>query len=224
MRPSWKNAGGKGGVPPIRAKQKFKSGFNEQWATFEFDHPSISGRKYMISNFGRIASYLNNINQDGVILKQVKLSNGDDVYAQLSTFQIVTDKKGNQEKVRIGQLLALKKLVATNFVPNDDPENKTEIIFLDHDPTNVNFENLKWATEYEENAHKKTNPKHEEKLVKKYQSRKLSLSKARKLKGLVLEGRLKPTTLAKMFGLSLTQIYRIRWNEYLQDVDVPSKE
>jgi hypothetical protein len=214
----------KGGMPPIRAKQKFKSGFNEKWAEFEFDYPSISGRKFLVSNLGRLASYLEDVNTDGYIIKPAYSKNNHENLAQLSTFQIVKNKKGVEEKVRVGQVIKLQVLVAKNFIPNDDPEKKTKIIFLDFDTMNAVAENLKWATPKEEKEHKRKNPKLEQILVQKYQKRKLSLSKARKLKTLVMEGRLKPTTLAKMFGLSLTQIYRIRWGEYLEDVEILSKE
>jgi hypothetical protein len=214
----------KGGTPPIRAKQKFKSGPFEKWKEFHFDYPSISGRRFMVSNQGRLASFLEDINKDGYIIKPAYLKNSDELMAQLSTFQIVKNKKGVEEKVRVGQVLKLQIIVAQQFVENDDPKNKTKVVFLDYDSHNCNFENLKWVTPKEEKEHKKKNPKLEQILVQKYQKRKLSLSKARKLKTLVLEGRLKPTTLAKMFGLSLTQIYRIRWGEYLEDVEVLPKE
>jgi len=38
------------------------------------------------------------------------------------------------------------RIVALQFIPNDDPENKTEIDHRDHDRTNYHIENLVWKT------------------------------------------------------------------------------
>ena len=46
-------------------------------------------------------------------------------------------------------------IVAKQFIPNDDPENKTEVDHLDGDKTNYHIENLRWTTHQEnmQNTH-----------------------------------------------------------------------
>jgi len=52
----------------------------------------------------------------------------------------------NLNKDGVRKCVAIHRLVATYFVENDDPENKTEVNHLDQDVTNYSKENLEWCT------------------------------------------------------------------------------
>jgi len=205
--------------PPLRAKNKFKPAYKEEWKEFSFGIPT--SRRYAISNLGRWASFENDLLTDGFILKIVKTEGGLNYFAQLCTFT-VEKKRGKEVKKRVSKLKTIQSLVAEKFLPNDDPENKTEVIHIDYDRSNNVVENLKWVTKEEAEKHSQSDPNvlHKYGLKYKLRGHKLSINKARRLKKLVLEGRLKPTTLAKMFGVSLVQIYRIRWGELWAKLDV----
>jgi hypothetical protein len=214
-----------GGTLPIRAKKKFKSGYNEIWKDLEFKYQSISGRKYMFSNLGRIASFLEDINKDGVIIEPSprKTSLIPYLEARLNTFQNV-EVNGKLGKIRLTDTVILHKLIAQTFIPNDDVENKTEIIHLDGDVNNNQFTNLIWATkeEYKKAIDENPNINKSKRLV--FKGRKLTTHQARKLKTLVLEGKLKKSTLAKMFGLNLIMIYRVEYGVYLKYVKPYTEE
>lgn len=205
--------------PPLRAKNKFKAAYKEDWKEFSFDIPT--SRRYAVSNLGRWASFETDLLRDGFILKVVKTQGGLNYFAQLCTFA-VEKKRGKEVKKRVSRLRTMQSLVAEKFLPNDDPENKTEVIHIDYDRSNNQVENLKWVTKAEAELHDKNDPNVLSKYGLNYKLRghKLSIHKAKRLKKLVIEGRLKPTTLAKMFGVSLVQIYRIRWGELWAKLEV----
>lgn len=209
-----------GGVLPIRAKKKFKSGYNEVWVDFEFKYPSISGRKYKVSNLGRLASYLEDINKDGVILSPSPSKNSAVPYliAQMDTFKVV-EVEGKKGKIRLSDTKYLHYIVAEKFVHNDDPKNKKFVIHIDCDITNNQASNLRWATREEYKKAMRANNDPRIKIKKYYIGSKLTLHQARKLKTLVLEGRLKKSTLAKMFGINLTMVYKVEYGTFLKDIE-----
>ena len=56
----------------------------------------------------------------------------------------VLNKKG--KPVTKSKTIELHKLVAQAFVPNDDPEHKTEVNHIDEDKRNNSIDNLEWVT------------------------------------------------------------------------------
>lgn len=75
--------------------------------------------KYIVSNFGRIRNISN-----GQILKG---SIGADGYNRVDDMKI-------------------HRIVATTFLPNNDPLNKIEVNHIDEDKTNNQVDNLEWVT------------------------------------------------------------------------------
>ena len=53
---------------------------------------------------------------------------------------------GYQRCTLNGHLYLKHRLVALQFIPNDDPENKIVVMHKDNNKTNNNVENLKWGT------------------------------------------------------------------------------
>ena len=56
----------------------------------------------------------------------------------------VLNKKGKPKTKN--KRLELHKIVALAFVPNDDPENKTQVNHIDENKRNNSVENLEWVT------------------------------------------------------------------------------
>lgn len=84
---------------------------------------------YLISNYGRI---INTKYKDPKILKPQKDKDG---------YYRITLWKNSKRKV-----YRVSRLVATMFVDNDDPENKTMVQFIDGDKTNYYYLNLQWVS------------------------------------------------------------------------------
>ena len=96
--------------------------------------------EYQISNCGRyrsldrIVTYSNGINvrYEGKILSSFEKKNG---YLQAT----LNRKSGNKK-------FYIHRLVASAFIINDDPINKTIINHVDENKQNNNFNNLEWCT------------------------------------------------------------------------------
>ena len=87
---------------------------------------------YQVSNLGRVRSL--NYNHTGKI-KELKLRPKKDGYIQVVLYK---DGKSKQFYVH--------RLVATTFMPNDDPINKTEVNHISEVKTDCSVDNLEWVT------------------------------------------------------------------------------
>ncbi len=85
--------------------------------------------RYLISNYGRLYSIGKSIIK--------KTSTDDDGYDIIS---MRLEKHGTPERFKIG------RLVATHFIPNDDPETKTLVDHIDRTRNNDFYKNLRWVT------------------------------------------------------------------------------
>lgn len=50
---------------------------------------------------------------------------------------------------KVCKTLRVHRMVAKAFIPNDDPENKTEIDHINHDRSDNRVENLRWVSRLE---------------------------------------------------------------------------
>lgn len=87
--------------------------------------------KYQVSNFGRVRSL--NYNHTGEI-RVMKLETTSRGYLQVCLYS-----KRNER-------FSVHRLVATMFVENDDPINKTDVNHIDENPLNNVWTNLEWVT------------------------------------------------------------------------------
>lgn len=172
-------------------------------------------KRYAISNRGRLVSYVNDIS-DGNELKGA--SNKDYRVFRFWSYENETRKS---------VLLFFHKLIAELFVPkhNDD---QIYIIHIDHDRTNNDARNLKWVNYEEKMAHYRKSPKVIKAKQKwsepnyKLDGHKLSATKVLHLKKLIHDPNRKTRMkmIARKFGISEMQLYRIKRGENWGNIEV----
>lgn len=180
--------------------------FNEQYKEIVL-HESLQLR-YAVTNFGRIISFENNI-ENGRILK----GSTADGYRVINY------------KIRVnGKLMSkhvfIYKLVAKSFIPKTS-EDQTYVLHLDYVRDNDDARNLKWATRAEMLDHSNKSPHvlaARRKLLEhniKSDGAKLSTTKVILIKKLLQNPNRKTRIkmIAKQFGVSEMQIFRIKSGE-----------
>ncbi len=149
---------------------------------------------YEISNFGRIKSFKVD-KEKGAIIRG----------SSLKGYKILNIKlEGNKRTTRY-----VHKLVAESFIPKDNSKQE-HVIHLDFDKTNNHVQNLKWVTKETMFAHQKINPNYNRGAIN---YSKLSETDVIRLKKKLARGKNKLYKLAKEFGITHTQLNRIRKGE-----------
>jgi hypothetical protein len=171
----------------------------EKWA--ELNLGTIKTVKhYAVSNHGRVISYEENLKQ-GTLLK----------HGFVSHFPaVVIGRTSNGRKT-----LTIHRLVAKYFLRQPSPQHNF-VIHLDHVKHNNHYSNLKWATHEAQIDHAKRDPIW---LTKKNPMHKLSVVKVKAIKEKMLAGK-KVKALAKQYGVSEMQIYRIKSGENWSHIEV----
>lgn len=172
----------------------------EQWKEVNFDHfkPRL---RYAISNHGRIKSYVSTIEESNL------LKGGN-----LGGYPILKTRMNGKDRT-----IYLHKLVAQYFLTIDSPSHEY-VIHLDYNKRNNHFSNLKWVTREEMLAHHKTNPniiearKH---IPKPQKGHKLTSTEVLRIKKIIANPNRKTRMkiIAKQFGISEMQLYRIKSGE-----------
>ena len=176
----------------------YRSYLPEEWKMIEFDENISENEMYTISTHGRIKSYKVD-RENGIILKQSSFGG----YKRIPLKQ-----KTNRRTARYTH-----KLVAETFIKRTSEEQK-HVIHLDYNKHNNNAWNLRWATKEEVETHQKRNPKYQSP-VEKIRYSKLTPGRVKMIKRLVNDPNRKTRMkmLAKQFGVSMQQLYRIKWGE-----------
>lgn len=169
--------------------------WNETWKEIVFDDGIAENEKFKISNYGRII----NCKGEKEFLVTESFING---YQNLPLKQ----KKNGKSTSRY-----VHKLVAEHFLEKNDG---IYVIHLNYDKTDNRVENLKWATKREKELHQFNNPKWEA-IVKKRSKNigKLNEGKVKIIKRQLRNNRTRIKMIAKRFGVSDTQILRIKKGE-----------
>jgi hypothetical protein len=169
--------------------------YNEEWKDIVFDERIAKFEKYKISNYGRI---LNCKGKEEVLVKESYI-NG---YQTLPLKQEV-NKKSTSRYVH--------KLVAQHFLEQGDG---VYVIHVDYDKRNNKLENLKWATKKEKEEHQFTNPEYLNRPRKRTYS-KLTEAQVKIIKRKIHDPnrRTRMKMIAKQFGISEMQLYRIKSGE-----------
>lgn len=183
--------------------KKNQSYWNEKWVTIPFDTVE-NPPHYEVSNYGRIRSFQSGAVQ-GTIIK-------GSVIQGYRSLNIRSQGKTLNRYVH--------KLVAEFFVKRLQPEH-TFVIHLDHDKMNNYHLNLKWVSKEEMIEHNRNNPNLKNRPQPRQTSNyKLTETKVKIIKKLLRNDKNRLKMIAKQFGITHTQLNRIRSGENWKHVTI----
>lgn len=181
----------------VAKTSKNMSFWNEKWINIPFENVE-NPPKYQISNYGRLKSFQSDPIQGDII-------GGSKIQGYKSLNIRV---KGNKSINRY-----VHKLVAEFFLKKDSDESKF-VVHLDHDKLNNYWENLRWVTREEMTIHNRENPAVKDKVLpKRTKNYKLTESKVLMIKKMLRSDKNRLKMIAKQFGITHTQLNRIRSGE-----------
>lgn len=165
---------------------------NEEWKPIYFEEvPELD--KYHISNYGRVKSFA--VNPKGTMLKG----------------GLVNGYRALHIKMKDGLVINkyIHKLVAITF--GDEPKKGQKfVIHLDYNKTNNYVTNLAWASRQELMEHMSKNPNPRKRRTTGY---KLDEAKVKVIKGMLKRNKTRLSVIARQFGITHTQLNRIRSGE-----------
>jgi hypothetical protein len=180
--------------------------WNEQWVPIRFEGID-NAPVYEVSSFGRLRSFQSNA--EGTIIK------GSVIQGYRSLNIRVKGKTLNRY---------VHKLVAEYFLKQAEPHH-TYVIHLDHDKLNNRAANLRWVSKEAMLEHNRTNPnvlnRQPPKRTRVY---KLTESKVRMIKKLLRNDKNRLKMIARQFGITHTQLNRIRSGENWKHVVLEDDE
>ena len=160
-----------------------------------------NNEQYEISNFGRVKSL--KTGPKGVIIKSSIVKG----YSAL-----IVKLKSNKSTTRY-----IHKLVAEHFIEKDS-EHQKYVIHMDFDKLNNHISNLRWVTRQTMFSHQKVNPNYKRGFIS---NAKLTETEVIRLKLKLQRNNNRLDSLAKEFGVTHTQICRIKNGENWAHVIVP---
>jgi len=181
----------------------------------EFKEIELEGKlqlRYAISNYGRLISFSGKM-EDGRLLK-CSITEG---------YRIFRYKINQNGKIRHKHKF-LYKLVAEQFLTKTSAE-QTGVLHLNHVLSNDFVNNLRWATKKEVVEHHKTSPKVQRARIRMMErnrelrptrdGHKLTITQVMHIKKMLANPNRKTRlkTIAKQFGISEMQLYRIKSGE-----------
>jgi hypothetical protein len=182
---------------------------DEVWKEISFE-PEALRYNYAISNYGRILSYQDDP-KEGKILK-------GGILGGYPTF--VCRPFGKSKTFYI------HKLVAEYFIENTD-EARIYVIHLDYNKRNNHIRNLRWASKSEMEQHQQGSPfvkksRERRKHQKPSKGHKLTTTDVMRIKKKIFDPnrRTRMKIIAKQFGISEMQLYRIKSGENWSHVKV----
>ena len=173
---------------------------DEEWKTLTLEG-YVESENYQISNYGRVRRFKHHLKK-WKILKPT-LVNG---YCYMS-FR-------NEKDWKIRKTFSLHRLTAEYFLPRPKNLDANFVIHLDYDKTNNDIKNMMWVDQKGLTEHNKKNPKvinSGRKGIITYS--KLTETDVIRLKRKIRRGKNKLYKLAKEFGITHTQLNRIRSGE-----------
>jgi hypothetical protein len=172
--------------------------WTEKWTPIVIDVEGVEKPpRYEVSNFGRLRSFQSN--EKGEIIKGSVIQG----YKSLN-IKLPKGKSFNRY---------VHKLIAETFVEKPSSDHKF-VIHLDFDKQSNHYENLKWVTKDEMVAHNKLNPAVINKPIpRRTKNYKLTETKVRMIKKMLQHDNTRLKMIAKQFGITHTQLNRIRSGE-----------
>ena len=190
-----------------------QSFWNEKWVPIVFEGIE-NPPHYEVSNYGRLRSFQSSsVSRPAQtpIHATSKLIKGSIIQGYRS-LNIRSEGKTLNRYVH--------KLVAEHFIQRDHPD-QTFVIHLDHDKQNNYYQNLRWVTKDEMIEHNRQNPYLKNRtLPRQTRNYKLTESKVRIIKKLLLNDKNRLKMIAKQFGITHTQLNRIRSGENWKHVTI----
>jgi len=193
-------------------EKKNLSFWDEKWLPIVFDGVDNAPR-YKVSNYGRLCSFQKlsfdtSVTQENEVGKIIKGS----VIQGYRSLNIRTSGKTLNRYVH--------KLVAESFLKREN-DQQTFVIHVDHDKLNNHYQNLKWVTKDVMVEHNRRNPNVLNRPVIRHNSNyKLTESKVKIIKKLLLNDKNRLKMIAKQFGITHTQLNRIRSGENWRNVTI----
>lgn len=186
--------------------------WNEEWKELVFEEGALR-KRYAISNYGRIVSYVDEISSGDLIKGGV-----------LQGYTTLPMRPYGKSKT-----FYVHKLVAELFHEKEN-DNQVYVIHLDYNKKNNFYKNLRWADKNEMLAHQKDNPLVIESREKQrgrtmVKGQKLTATQVLRLKMKINDPNRKTRLkmLAKQFGISEMQLYRIKSGENWGHITVDSE-
>ena len=184
----------------------------------EFKLDDRMKKRYAISNFGRLVSFNDKV-ENGTVLTGSK----NDGYKWFVYYRF-----NNKIKIQAG--ISFHKLVAENFISKKS-EDQIHILHLDFNRQNNHIDNLKWATREEKIAHNKKSPLVIQAKInltehnKKRDGPKLTATEVIRLEKMLINPNRKTRLklIARQFGISEMQLYRIKSGENWGHIKVDGK-
>jgi hypothetical protein len=165
----------------------------ERWYEIDFE-TDLPHDKYEVSHLGRVKSYAID-REEGRILRG----------GNVNGYRCITVKFGE----KMTRQYYVHRLVAETFLQKDN-KDQHYVIHMDYDKQNNSIYNLKWVTEEELVAHNNKNP---EVLKRRTTGYKLTEADVRVIKRLLKSHKTRLSMIAKRFGITHTQLNRIRSGE-----------
>ena len=191
--------------------------WDEEWKEIDLGGDKLRNN-YAVSNYGRIVSYRDEL-KTGRLLKG-SLVDGYPVFRYKQFY-----KEANGTTIKNKQMF-VHKLVAEYFGERVSDEQRF-VIHHDYNKLNNHIDNLKWATKEEMEGHQQKNPnvlkaREKRKETKLYKGHKLNATQVKRLKKKIFDPNRKTRLkiLAKQFGISEMQLYRIKSGENWAHVTV----
>jgi hypothetical protein len=184
---------------PIKPCKMNLSYPNEVWKKLRIAYLD-KNEKYEISNYGRVRSFKSK--PAGSILKNSILKG----YEVISV-KLIDDKRTTKY---------IHKLVAEHFIKQDNILQSC-VIHIDFDKQNNHLSNLMWVTRETMFAHQKINPHYKRGIIS---NAKLTETEVIRIKMKLARGKNKLYKIAKEFGITHTQLNRIRSGENWSHVKV----
>ena len=190
--------------------KKNQSFWNENWLPIVFDGVANPPR-YEVSNYGRLRSFQTGSRQEGATQKNGTIIKGSVIQGYRS-LNIRSEGKTLNRYVH--------KLVAEYFTSHKGAD-QAFVIHLDHDKQNNYYQNLRWATKEEMVEHNRNNPNLKNRTVmRSTRNYKLTESKVKIIKKLLKNDKNRLKMIAKQFGITHTQLNRIRSGENWKHVTI----
>lgn len=193
--------------------KRSQSYWDEKWTAIVFDGIE-NPPHYEVSNYGRLRSFqsagatalaTNDLHPASKLIKG----------SVIQGYRSLNIRAGGKTLNRY-----IHKLVAEYYVHPDNPD-QAFVIHLDHNKQNNHYQNLKWATKDEMVEHNRHNPDlKNRKAPRQTRNYKLTESKVKIIKKLLLNDKNRLKMIAKQFGITHTQLNRIRSGENWKHVTI----